>query len=724
MDNLQRSSFGRSLSLTGRLLRTQLWLYPIAAALLLAGLGWWLQRTVERSLEENVAADLQVVLGADIEALEIWLTAQRRNAEMAARDPRVAEPIAALLTRGADPEATPASLTAAPEQEALANALEPWLTTYDYGGWMLATPQQLVVAAMREELVGREVPRAYSEYMDKALEGKTLVTRPSPSAVLLPDRDGQLRAGVPTMFVVTPVRDASQRIIGLLGLRIAPEGEFSKILNVAQEGVSDEAYAFDKQGRMLTASRFDEQLKEIGLLPDRAEASSALTLELRDPGADLTLGRRATARQSERPLTLPVAEAIAGRDGLAVAPYRDYRGVPTVGAWKWLPEYQFGVVAEIDAADAYRPVTILRRVFWALFALLAAAALVVFLFTLWANRLRAAARRASLEARQLGQYALEEKIGEGGMGVVYRGRHAMMQRPTAVKLLDPQRTTEAAVARFEREVRLSCQLNHPNTIAIYDYGRTPEGVFYYAMELLDGVDLEALVERDGPQPEGRVVPILRQVCGSLQEAHALGLIHRDIKPANIMVNFRGGQFDVVKLLDFGLVKAVDARKESTLTAAGSLTGTPMYLSPEAIEDPERVDARSDLYAVGAVGYFLLSGQPVFDGASVVEICMKHVNQPPPSLASRGVVVSDELEALILSCLEKNPALRPQSAAEIIDRLDACPVAPWTRRDAADWWRQAGRAVGPSQGAPATLSRGPDATLARDASVVESDPQRP
>ena len=251
----------------------------------------------------------------------------------------------------------------------------------------------------------------------------------------------------------------------------------------------------------------------------------------------------------------------------------------------------------------------------------------------------------------------------------------MLRRPTAVKLIDPDKTTDVSIARFEREVQLTSQLNHPNTIAIYDYGRTPEGVFYYAMELLDGLTLQTLVERFGPQPEQRVVNILKQVCGSLIEAHAAGLIHRDIKPANIMINRRGGIYDFVKLLDFGLVKAVDGPRQSTVTVAPGLTGTPLYMSPEAIEKGWTVDARSDIYALGAVGYFLLTGKPVFEGDNVVEICMRHVDTPPlpPSVRLRRPVSAD-LESLILRCLAKSPAERPQSALELRHLLEQCPGA--------------------------------------------------
>src|SRR5437762_178272 len=237
-----------------------------------------------------------------------------------------------------------------------------------------------------------------------------------------------------------------------------------------------------------------------------------------------------------------------------------------------------GIVTEVDYAEAFRPLTILQWAFFSMFGLLAASSVAIFVFTLVVARLQREAQKAAIEAKHLGQYRLEERLGAGAMGVVYKGHHAMLRRPTAIKMLNLDKVNETSIQRFEREVQITCKLNNPNTVAIYDYGHTPEGVFYYAMEYLDGIDMQALVERYGPQPEGRVIRILKQVCGSLYEAHSLGLVHRDIKPANIMINRRGGEADIVKVLDFGLVKALDEQKQAGATSANSLTGTPLYMA--------------------------------------------------------------------------------------------------------------------------------------------------
>ena len=300
-------------------------------------------------------------------------------------------------------------------------------------------------------------------------------------------------------------------------------------------------------------------------------------------------------------------------------------------------------------------------------------------------------RREVRNVRRLGQYTIDSKLGQGGMGVVYSARHAMLRRPTAIKLINADKDGASNLARFEREVQLTAALTHPNTVTIFDYGRTPDGVFYYAMELLDGATLEELVAIDGPQAPARVIHILEQVCGALAEAHGVGLVHRDIKPANIMLVSQGGEPDVAKVLDFGLVKELreEGAPGASLTQTGVLAGTPHYMPPEAITDPAEQDGRSDLYALGAVGYFLLVGEPVFPGNSVVEVCGHHLHTDPerPSLRSEREIPAD-LEAVILACLAKDPGDRPQDAIALRTRLRACAAgASWCPIQSRSWWRE-------------------------------------
>jgi hypothetical protein len=323
-------------------------------------------------------------------------------------------------------------------------------------------------------------------------------------------------------------------------------------------------------------------------------------------------------------------------------------------------------------------------------------------------------RQQVRDARRLGQYTLTEKLGEGGMGVVYAARHAMLRRPTAVKLLPPERFGPHSVARFEREVQLTASLSHPNTIRVFDYGRTPDGTFYYAMEYLEGANLAEVVAEGGAMPPGRVIHVLVQAAGALAEAHGIGLIHRDIKPANIFLTEQGGVPDVAKVLDFGLVKEVkqSATEKNDVTQTDALTGTPMYMAPESILFPDEVDARTDLYSLGAVGYFLVTGEDVFTGHNVIEVCGHHIHSVPVRPSERlGTPIAPDLEQLILSCLEKDPANRPASARALLSALRACADAEsWSEEDARRWADAHGPAL------RARRSRGPvrsDTTIAVD-----------
>jgi len=289
------------------------------------------------------------------------------------------------------------------------------------------------------------------------------------------------------------------------------------------------------------------------------------------------------------------------------------------------------------------------------------------------------------KARRLGQYQLEEQLGAGAMGEVYRASHVMLRRPTAVKVLRPELAGDKNLARFEREVQSTSQLTHPNTVAIYDYGRTPSGTLYYAMEYLDGMTLQTLVERHGPLSPGRVIHVLKQVCASLEEAHAAGLIHRDIKPANIILCNRGLVHNFVKVCDFGLVRRID----STQTTPRAITGTPLYMSPEAIRSPDAMDQRSDLYSLGAVGCFLLTGKHLFESDNVAEVCRLQVSEMPERPSTRvATPVPRDLEDAIFWMLAKDPNDRPAGAAAARKALVHCASATtWDAETRACWWEE-------------------------------------
>ncbi|MFL5474351.1 MAG: serine/threonine-protein kinase [Gemmatimonadales bacterium] len=301
-------------------------------------------------------------------------------------------------------------------------------------------------------------------------------------------------------------------------------------------------------------------------------------------------------------------------------------------------------------------------------------------------------RQQVAEANELGQYVLEEKIGGGGMGEVWRARHRLLIRPAAIKLIRPEMSgdREVLLRRFEREARATAALKSPHTVQLYDFGATEDGRLYYVMELLDGLDLDTLVRQYGPLPAERVVHILRQVCSSLQDAHMNGLVHRDIKPANVVVSRAGTTFDFAKVLDFGLVKLDTDRKledDVKLTNEGSAGGTPAFMAPEVVLGVADTDHRVDLYALGCVAYWLLTGKLVFAGKSVVEVMFHHAHTLPSKPSTRSELsIPPSLEELVMDCLEKDPPRRPASAEAVSTRLDAVSFQEaWTVERAEHWW---------------------------------------
>ncbi|MGO8897799.1 MAG: serine/threonine-protein kinase [Isosphaeraceae bacterium] len=301
-------------------------------------------------------------------------------------------------------------------------------------------------------------------------------------------------------------------------------------------------------------------------------------------------------------------------------------------------------------------------------------------------------RRQVAEARQLGQYHLRRKIGGGGMGEVYLAEHQLLKRPCAIKLIRAGNLADPrALERFEREVRLTATLSHPNTVEIYDYGRTEDGTYYYVMEYLPGLNLAELVKRHGPLPPGRVVYLLRQVCQALREAHAAGLIHRDVKPSNIFAARRGGMDDVAKLLDFGLVRPSASPSAADLSGEGKILGTPLFMSPEQARGGRELDERSDIYSLGAVAYYLLTGRPPFDESDGIEAMIAHARDPviPPSQFQARI--PEDLEHVVLRCLAKDPSSRFPDADHLERALGECAcAAEWDLSRAARWWRSASR----------------------------------
>ena len=725
------------------------WLAPLIVAALVAAFGFWCNTRVRQTIESQLKADLTTIIDANVTALEIWTSNQFNLATAIAGDPAIRSLALALLqnppsggtSRNRDEENT---RPPTPEEE-LDHILRPRLEQVGYRiAHLVGTNLSIVAGFSRGRFRGR--PTVLEDHVDRFqqlfVSGQPILI--TPFKPIRPQRPGRPPDGTPPrgmtngfpgawpgggrpefagsrtnfsgtnrpsgfgpgsgrfstngppprrgdltlMQVAVPIRDDAGQIQGAFTLVIDPEREFTRILSVARSGGSGETYALDQRGLLISRSRFDEQLRRLGLIAEHPESTSALNLRLSDPGTiQPTSITPDDATHPTRPLTRLAAAAVLGGAGVDVTTSRDYRGVPVIGAWRWLPQHGFGVVTQINATEAYQSLRVLNFLFLILFLLLLLCSTGMLLVSranlAWRRRLN----QAELRLRQLGQYTLQEKIGEGAMGVVYRARHGLLRRDTAIKLLLPDRADAESVARFEREVCLSCQLTHPNTIQVFDYGRTPDGIFYYAMEYLRGLNLHDLVGRYGPQPQSRVIHILVQICDSLSEAHALGLVHRDIKPANVFLCHRGGIADSVKVLDFGLIREFRSGPETSPASPSTIEGTPSFIPPEAIHNRSPIDPRSDLYSVGALGYYLVCGQPVFDAEDVAELYEKHLRElpVPPSRRTRNPV-GQEFEAILLQCLAKEPADRPASAVALRQRLASLSeAAPWLPSQGAEWW---------------------------------------
>lgn len=718
-------------------LKKPLWILPLALALLVAGLGWWGDKRLRANIEDGLSAQLKTTLNANVTALGIWVTNQTRLALALSEDTEVRALASEILNNH---RASLRESSRPSDLEKFAALMRPRLTSLGYGAAQIVDTNFAIVANItaRGPVGGRLMlsDAHTNKFADVFTLGESVLITPFKPEMLvsqragrrpgnfqragttaavnrLPPNLGQPRRGdISLMQVAAPVRNPAGPVRGALALIINPDKEFTRILSVARSGDSGETYAFDQTGLMISQSRFDSQLKELRLLGD-TNVSSALNLRLFDPERDLTKNRSRDGETNS--LTQLVAGALTGADEVLLEPVRDYRGVLVVGASRWLPQFGFGVATQLDAAEAFRPLYVLEALFGiqVLLLLFCATAMFVISNLTWRRRLS----ESELKWKQLGQYTLEEKIGEGGMGVVYRARHALLRRATAVKLLLPDRADPAAITRFEREVCLSCQLSHPNTIQVYDYGHTPDGIFYYAMEFLSGLNLHDLVVRYGPQPEGRVVHILVQICDSLAEAHTLGLIHRDIKPGNVFLCRRGGVADCVKVLDFGLVREFRTTGGNKMPTEGNrlIEGTPWFMPPEAIEDSAPVGPRSDLYSLGALGYYLVTGRYIFDAETLAEVYEMQLNAAPiPPSHRTSQPVSAELENLILGCLEKDMNARPASALELRAQLQILQAAsewPATARSA--WWDAYEKQTAAEGSAPTSTTSTPLPTVRID-----------
>lgn len=673
--------------------------HPIWSLLVVAlvlGVGLWTYVAVKSSMRELRSDGLAALLNTQLGAAEIWIDDKASDARRWAGDPRVRSLVLGIVRRAEAAGTDARTICAAPERRELLALLESFVNEERGIGINVINRAGQVIASRSEENCGRFVSKSMHERLSRVFAGETRFFAP----MFEQERLAQAPESTvrdPLAWIETPVTGEDGSVVAALGLGTYGKDRFDVIFRLSRLGASGEAYAFDRHGRLLSESRYAGRTKPAGAPPESG-GSIAFGMPLRDPGAGRREGARASGESAAPALTELVAAALrdsaaatsATRQGIILDPYRNYLGAPVVGAWAWMPKHDFGIAVELGQDEAFAPLGRISTVFAVILGALGSVAVVLLVTILSMMRLQ----KEVASARRVGSYVLLKKLGEGGMSTVYLARHALLKRPTAVKLIKLHRATDELLARFEREVSIASRLTHPNTIEIFDFGRAPDGTPYYAMEYVEGINFADLVERFGPQAPPRVAYLLRQVCGSLKEAHELGLVHRDIKPHNLMLCRLGGELDMVKVLDFGLVKDMADRDARALTKSLRILGTPLYMSPERIRDASAADPRDDIYAVGAVGYLLLTGKAVFESDSDLDMATQVLNTPPqrPSRLARQPI-PQELDLAIYRCLAKTRADRPQAIDELMHIFDAC-MGPRPLREAAaqEWWTRHGAEV--------------------------------
>lgn len=636
----------------------------VAVACLLLGLAGYttnaLRESSGRSIRESV---LQSALNSTVRAMELWIEQEQTRAQLVARHPELRELTEQLIRLFAESHSSQGLANCEPQTQLRTQMRETLGKDVRYAIW---DRQYLTIAdwSPQGDGIGAAVTPYGAALLARVFEGETVLQLPGPHPPIT--RDYPRLATQRQIGILTPIRDTHGAVIGALLLYgMGADERFEDILSLVQIGATGETYAFDRSATMISASRFERQLHEVGLLTSNDNAASLSLIHIRDPGAPLRKGKLPSSPPETWPMTKMARFAISGNDGTDLDGYRNYRGATVMGSWKWISAYDFGIACEIESMEARNRLTYPYFDIVALMALLGTALAGVIASYASIQQLR----RQLQDSRRLGQYTLEEKIGEGGMGVVYRARHVLLKRPTAIKLLKSDVVNPRTTAWFEREAQLASRLTHPNTIAIYDYGISEQGVYYYVMEYLDGETLEQLVRREGRLSVDRAASILRQTAGSLREAHELGLVHRDIKPHNIMVCHRAGQTDFVKVLDFGLVKQFTSIDPSAPHRPSTvLAGTPIYMAPERIADPGQSDPRADIYAWGAVGYFLLTGREIFADRPDLNLFEQVLNELPTPIHCFVPEIPASLEQLMMRCLSKSAAERPATIAEAVAAL--------------------------------------------------------
>lgn len=530
-------------------------------------------------------------------------------------------------------------------------------------------------------VLGQSINSGGAELLTAALQGDAQLLLPHASMPIFEDSiaatDTDSASVKGTLSIVVPVMNSkSGAVIAALLLRgYGLDERFASMLSRWSTESSGEVYLLNNRGALISESRFAAKLDELPLAYDKTGARQFPLV--RDPGAQLLSGQLPAESPAAWMPTLMARQVTSGNNGVYVDGYRNYVGQQVVGAWRWLPDHKVGIALEESYQQAYAVAGLTRN------ALLGISTLFTLGLVGFSVAVAFAERGRTLRSiSEVGPYQIQELLGEGGMGRVYLAEHALLCRQSAIKVLTKGDNDLSVISRFEREVQLASQLTHPNTISIYDFGRSREGIFYYAMEYINGGHLGQLVEYAGPIDPGRCIHLLKQLCRALLEAHQAGVVHRDIKPQNIMVCNRGGEPDFVKLFDYGLVKAFAPGVSQNHSQTKVVVGTPRFMAPERLSSPWLADPRVDVYSVGALAYYLLTAllPPLVTSQDEMENEQPGVEtlDLPPAVVDFGGILS--------VCMSVEPASRPSSMSSLMRELESLAKKfPWSREDSEQWW---------------------------------------
>lgn len=667
-----------------------LWL---AALLPTVVIGWWTCRRVESTLQHSVRQELNSLADGLALASDQYLRGQVQLVESWSRQPAIRDAVAELVEmarRASDPAVVPDASHSGPDQSGpdQSDQIQAQLRSLsgsDEVTFVVWNDSFRVIASGRPDAadVGSVVHPSGASDLARVMAGATVLFGPErltgTANGFLPETDG------PVMVIIVPIRDRrgdliAAMLVGGIGIYDQFRQTFSEI---AEDGRWD-AYAVGLDATMVTASPHATALALTDQLNIPA-AEIACRLRVADPGPGGEGGMTAPTQRSTFPLTKSVASVTLGDSGVLTTPYRNYAGQDVVGAWRWIEPWNLGIIVEQQADSAFAVANIVWLGFVVLAGLLTLTALTV---AAWLARVATAEHAA---VHPLSRYELISELGSGGMGVVYRVRHRHLGRDTALKLLHGDRQTKEDRLRFDREARLAASLRSPHAVTIYDYGHSDDGESFCVMELLQGLTLQEVVARSGPQPVGRVLYILSQICEALSEAHVLNLLHRDIKPQNIMLSCDGAVGDWAVVFDFGLAKPLQPAANVYQTSASVWSGTPMYMAPERFRAPSQMDPRSDIYSLGCVAYFLLSGRPPFVESHPESLFAQIISEQPISIGiHRGEEIAPEVHELVFTCMAKAAGDRFGSVAALAQRIDRLRgTYPWTVEQARQWWRDHG-----------------------------------